>query len=117
MGGLVALPLVAHWAIERDGWRAGWLAVGACVLLVGFVPAWLFLVRRPEDVGLMPDGRPARAAPLADAPAPAAPAAFVQGMPAARPLEPAFSRGQALRTPTFWLLSLYTAAVIPCRRG
>jgi MFS family permease len=60
MGGLVALPLVAHWAIERDGWRAGWLAVGACVLLVGFVPAWLFLVRRPEDVGLTPDGRPAR---------------------------------------------------------
>jgi MFS transporter, OFA family, oxalate/formate antiporter len=120
MGGLVALPLVAHWAIERDGWRAGWLAVGACVLLVGFVPAWLFLVRRPEDVGLMPDGRPARAAPLDDAPAPAAPATFVQGMPAARPLEPAepaFSRGQALRTPTFWLLSLYTAAVYPVQAG
>src|SRR5262249_40208607 len=117
MAGLVALPLVAHWAIERDGWRVGWLAVGASVLLVGFVPAWLFLVRRPEDVGLTPDGRPARAAPVANAPAPAA---FVQGMPAARPLEPAepaFSRGQALRTPTFWLLSLYTAAVYPVQAG
>jgi MFS transporter, OFA family, oxalate/formate antiporter len=114
MGGLVVLPLVAHWAIERDGWRAGWLAVGACVLLVGFVPAWLFLVRRPEDVGLTPDGHPAHAAPLAGAPAPAARA---QGMPAARPLEPAFSRGQALRTPTFWLLSLYTAAVYPVQAG
>jgi len=119
MGGLVALPLVAHWAIERDGWRAGWLAVGACVLLVGFVPAWLFLVRRPEDVGLTPDGRPARATPLAGAPAPAR----APGMPAAQPLEPvepvepAFSRGQALRTPTFWLLSLYTAAVYPVQAG
>src|SRR5262249_3153443 len=71
-GGLVPLPRVALRAIERGGWRAGWLAVGACVLLVGFVPAWLFLVRRPEDVGLMPDGRPVRAAPVADAPAPAA---------------------------------------------
>jgi MFS transporter, OFA family, oxalate/formate antiporter len=119
MGGLVALPLVAHWAIARDGWRAGWLAIGACVLLVGFVPAWLFLVRRPEDVGLTPDGRPARAAPRAGAPAPGAPTS-VQGTPAARPLEPAepaFSRGQALRTPTFWLLSLYTAAVYPVQAG
>ncbi|HYW87347.1 MAG TPA: MFS transporter [Chloroflexota bacterium] len=110
MGGLVVLPLVAHWAIERDGWRAGWLAVGACVLLVGFVPAWLFLVRRPEDVGLTPDGRLAHAAP---------PLPRVQGMPADRlePAEPAFSRGQALRTPTFWLLSLYTAAVYPVQAG
>ena len=45
------------------GWRAGWLAVGATVLLVGFVPTWLFMVRRPEDVGLVPDRRsPAAAA-------------------------------------------------------
>jgi MFS family permease len=120
MGGLVALPLIAHWAIARHGWRAGWLAIGACVLLVGFVPAWLFLVRRPEDVGLTPDGLPVRAAPLAGAPAPSAPSAGVQGMPATRllaPAEPAFSRRQALRTPTFWLLSLYTAAVYPVQAG
>src|SRR5215831_15603273 len=110
MGGLVVLPLVAHWAIERDGWRAGWLAVGACVLLVGFVPAWLFLVRRREDVGLTADGRLEHAAP---------PPPRVRGMPADRrePAEPAFSRGQALRTPTFWLLSLYTAAVYPVQAG
>src|SRR5215813_1314392 len=120
MAGLVVLPLVAHWAIERDGWRAGWLAVGACVLLVGFVPAWLLLVRRPEDVGLTPDGRPARAAPLAGAPAPTASEPPLQGMsatPLLEPAEPAFSRGQALRTPTFWLLSLYTAAVYPVQAG
>jgi MFS family permease len=120
MGGLVVLPLIAHWAIERDGWRAGWLAVGACVLLVGFVPAWLFLVRRPEDVGRQPDGRAARSAPLAGAPAPTASEPCVQGVPATpllEPAEPAFSRGQALRTPTFWLLSLYTAAVYPVQAG
>ena len=55
MAGLVALPLIAHAAIEREGWRAGWLAVGVAVLIVGFVPNWLFMVRRPEDVGLLPD--------------------------------------------------------------
>jgi OFA family oxalate/formate antiporter-like MFS transporter len=115
MGGLVALPLIAHWAIERDGWRAGWLAVGACVLLVGFLPAWLFLVRRPEDVGLTPDGRPERAAPIPNTnlSGPSLPAASMQRTSA----EPQFSRRQALRTPTFWLLSLYTAAVYPVQAG
>ena len=57
MVGLIVLPLIAHFAMQQHGWRAGWLAVGIAVLLVGFVPAWLLLVRRPEDVGLLPDGR------------------------------------------------------------
>src|SRR3546814_7601433 len=36
MLGLVAMPLIAHAAILADGWRNGWLAVGATVLIVGF---------------------------------------------------------------------------------
>ena len=36
-------------------WRAGWIAIGVTVLAVGFVPVWLFMVRRPEDLGLLPD--------------------------------------------------------------
>src|SRR5262245_5399567 len=58
MVGLAALPLIAYAAMAQHGWRTGWVAVGASVLLVGFVPVWAFLVRRPEDVGLLPDGRP-----------------------------------------------------------
>src|SRR6266852_4093366 len=54
--GLVAMPLIAQLAILQYGWRAGWLAIGATTLLVGFVPTWLLLVRRPEDLGLAPDG-------------------------------------------------------------
>src|SRR5205823_10992618 len=54
--GLVAMPLIAQLAILRDGWRAGWLAIGAATLVIGFVPVWLLLVRRPEDLGLVPDG-------------------------------------------------------------
>src|SRR5438477_585789 len=54
--GLVAMPLIAQLAILEDGWRAGWLAIGATTLVVGFVPTWLLLVRRPEDLGLAPDG-------------------------------------------------------------
>ena len=105
MAGLVALPLIAHFAIERDGWRAGWLAVGVTVLLVGFVPNWLFMVRRPEDVGLLPD----RLSP--------APTQTGAESPREEISEPAFTRGQALRTPAFWLLSLFTMAVYPVQAG
>ena len=107
MVGLIVLPLIAHFAMQQQGWRAGWLAVGIAVLLVGFVPAWLLLVRRPEDVGLLPDGR-APDIPVANTGATTAPRAIE---------EPAFTRKQALRTPAFWLLSLYTAAVFPVQAG
>jgi MFS family permease len=100
MVGLVAMPLIAHLAIHAEGWRGGWLAVGGTVLLVGLLPAWLLLVRRPEDVGLLPDGGEA-----SPDPAPA------------RADEPQFSRREALRTPAFWLLSLYTMAVFPVQAG
>jgi sugar phosphate permease len=107
MGGLVSLPLIAHLAIAGHGWRAGWLAVGATVLIVGFVPSWLLMVRRPEDVGLVPDGRPLVVPATGSGSA-------APRMPIA---EPAFTRSEALRTPAFWLLSLYTMAVFPVQAG
>ena len=104
MLGLVAMPLIAHAAIMQDDWRTGWLAVGATVLIVGFVPNWLLMVRRPEDIGLVPDQR-------------AAPVSLSLG-PVVEPRpEPAFTRAEALRTPTFWLLSLFTLLVYPVQAG
>ena len=107
MAGLVALPLIAQLAMTAStmtgsatagsDWRAGWVAVGATVLIVGFLPCWLLLVRRPEDVGLQPDR-------LAD------------GTTAA-PVEARWSRAEAMRTPAFWLLSLYTVLVYPVQAG
>ena len=97
--GLIAMPLIAQFAIAHDGWRAGWLAIGAVTLIVGFVPVWLLLVRRPEDLGLLPD----RAAPVATG--------------SAAPPEPSFSRRQALRTAGFWLLLLYTVLIYPVQAG
>ncbi|EDP64327.1 hypothetical protein BAL199_08898 [alpha proteobacterium BAL199] len=103
MLGLGAMPLIAHFAIVQDDWRAGWLAVGATVLIVGFVPNWLLMVRRPEDLGLVPDRRA-----VATAAGDPEPPALV---------EPVFTRAQALRTPTFWLLSLFTLLVYPVQAG
>ena len=56
MAGLVAMPIIAQVAILYSNWRGGWLAIGLMILLVGFIPVWLFMIRRPEDVGLQPDG-------------------------------------------------------------
>jgi OFA family oxalate/formate antiporter-like MFS transporter len=106
MAGLVAMPLIAQLAMAREGWRAGWLAIGGVTLLVGFVPIWLLMVRRPEDLGLSPDGMVAMGA---DATMPVA--ARVAAA------EPAFSRRQALGTAAFWLLLLYTVLVYPVQAG
>jgi MFS family permease len=89
MAGLVAMPLIAQLAIVRDGWRAGWLALGVVTLVVGFLPVWLFLERRPQDRAPPPQGA----------------------------AEPRFSRAQALATPAFWLLMLYTVLVYPVQAG
>ena len=101
MAGLVVLPLLAQFAIGHGGWRGAWIAIGLLTLLVGFVPSWLLLARRPEDVGLRPDGA----------------AAHASAESSARHAEPRFSRREAIRTPAFWLLMLYTVLVYPVQAG
>jgi len=97
MSGLVVLPIIAQLAMQDGGWRHGWVAIGITVLAVGFLPVWLFLVRRPEDVGLVPDRIAAAAGPAV--------------------VEPRYSRAAAMRTQAFWLLSLYTVLVFPVQAG
>jgi sugar phosphate permease len=99
MTGLVSLPLIAEAAIARDGWRAGWAAVGSAVLVIGLLPSLLFMVRRPEDLGLVPDR------------------SVAGGRVRRRQGEPDFSRAQALRTSSFWLLCLFTLFAYPVQAG
>src|SRR5438067_2640866 len=102
--GLVAMPLVAQIAILHQGWRAGWLAIGAVTLVIGFVPVWLLLVRRPEGLGLAPDGFRDNADHRA------ADDRLLAG-------EPAFSRREALHTRAFSLGVVCTALVVPVLSG
>jgi OFA family oxalate/formate antiporter-like MFS transporter len=106
MAGLVSTPLIAQLAMLQSSWREGWVAIGVLTLAAGFLPTWLLLVRRPEDLGLHPDGLacgpPGLGAPLGAA---------------AGPLEPDYSRARAIRTPAFWLLLLYTMMVYPIQAG
>ncbi len=105
MTGLVCLPLIAQFSIQHAGWRESWLVVGATVLLFGLLPVWFLVGRRPEDLGLEVDGGPGeeqrdalghRLKPLP---------------------EPTFSRSEALRTPSFWLLNLFTFLFFPIQAG
>jgi MFS family permease len=85
-----------------QGWRAGWLVVAALALGVGLLPTLLLMRRRPEDVGLQPDG--------AGTPSP--------GKVASPPLEePSFTPRQALQTPTLWLLLVYSGLAFLVQAG
>ena len=93
MGGVLgpAFPLAIQWAISAYGWRDAWVAMGV-VSVVILLPL-AFLVRtQPEDMGLSPDGD------TGASPQPSARRARNVS------LEADHTRGQAIRTSTFWIL-------------
>ncbi|MBI2917443.1 MAG: MFS transporter [Chloroflexi bacterium] len=87
LSGLV-VPLLG-WLMDVHGWRAGALAGAVAFLAVG-LPASALMRHRPERYGALPDGAPQ--------PPPQSPAQPVA--------EATASAGQALHTPTFWLMAL-----------
>jgi MFS family permease len=94
-GGLaaLALPPLLIGLNAGVGWRAGWFVLALLAFLLSALPA-VFLHRQPEDVGLTPDGDEAPASPG----------------DATRPQEQVeFTRGEALRTRTFWILMVGVA--------
>jgi MFS transporter, OFA family, oxalate/formate antiporter len=90
--GVLLVPL-ATWVIDLWGWRAGWyaLAAGAAVLMY---PVALCMRRAPEDYGLYPDGL--------------SPAQLSAGLGerASTDFASSMTRGQALRTWSFYLIVL-----------
>jgi cyanate permease len=89
-GGLAALLLPLFLAPLNDslGWRSGWTIIGVLAFLFAAIPA-IFLIRQPEDVGLLPDG---------------AKQAVRTATPASQ--EVSFTLKEALNTRTFWLLMI-----------
>ena len=86
--------------IEAVGWRTAWLIFGTGAGLVLVPLALVFLRRQPEDMGLAPDGDPVAAVAAVDAPE------------QDDALEVSWTRAEALRNRTFWLMvagfGLYT---------
>ena len=102
MLGLTAMPLIAFAAMSIDGWRMGWVVIGCTVFLIGFLPNFLLLYRKPEDIGLLPDGDKLK---------------VDQQNTENKRIEPSFSRAEAMKTSAFWLLILFTALVFPIQAG
>ena len=65
IGSVTLLPWVQH-MIEETGWRTACTAMGILIVVV-LAPINLLLHKRPEDIGLLPDGDPA---PTATSPRP-----------------------------------------------
>ena len=102
--GLTVLPIIAFAVIEFWGWRASWLVIGALVLLVGVLPNLILMIQRPEDVDLSPytvEGKNSNTSDETNGP----------------DLERSLTRGEALRTPTFWLLVAFSALIYPVQAG
>ncbi|MBI4300371.1 MAG: MFS transporter [Chloroflexi bacterium] len=102
LSGVFMIPVI-QWLISSYGWRTTWLVMGILVWILVVIPSGLFLRRRPEDLGLRPDGDPApdseehveEAASLATLPR----------RPARMPVrEETWTLRQALRTRTLWFL-------------
>lgn len=92
MAGVVLTPAMTR-VIDEWGWRAGWrfMGVGALMLIV---PIALMMRRAPEDYGLYPDGKSS------------AQVAAGGGMKASADFAASLTRGEALRTVSFYMLVL-----------
>ena len=88
------VPLV-EFMIDSIGWRNAWVVLGI-ITTVLVAPVSLLMRRQPEDYGLKPDGFSED-----DDQAPGQAAAQEP-----ESSEPEWTRSQAVRTPTFWLLLL-----------
>jgi MFS family permease len=64
----VFLPLTA-WLVQAQGWRAALVSLAALLAVGTILPHALVLRRRPEDLGLRPDGAAAAAGPEDTGPA------------------------------------------------
>lgn len=96
----VCMPLLAASLILHIGWRSAWAVFGIVTLALVVGPSLLFMRRRPEDMGLVPDGK-SRAQQQCDMLANPTDIAKARAGAIA---DVAWSRREALRTPAFWLI-------------
>jgi sugar phosphate permease len=97
----LAIPLCAAYLFVLVGWRTTWAIFGIIAPLLVVLPALIFMHRRPEDIGLRPDGEPPPQNPNKLA---ATGETASDEHRRTLPAETLWSRSEVIRLPTFWLL-------------
>jgi len=97
--GTAIFPPFVAFMIFSFGWRMAWGALGLVVFLLSALPALIFLKRKPEDMGLQPDGK-----------------VHVEGFSGEKNDlthhgEPPLSRHQIIRHSDFWILITMTCFI------
>lgn len=104
-GGVVLAPITQE-LIDKYSWREAWAFFGVMTVLVALVPSVILLRRIPEDLGLRPDGDERH---VLVHPGPPAYGEFVEEELTPYDLtrvEVNLTSGEAVRTLTFWLLTV-----------
>jgi MFS family permease len=96
----VCMPVAAASLIVYAGWRGAWIVFGVVTLVLVVAPSLLFMRRRPEDMGLRPDG---------EADSASSGTGWRAGQSTTTPRsgsagDVVWSRRQALGTSAFWLI-------------
>lgn len=99
---VIMIP-VAVYVIAEHGWREMFWIFAILTWIVVLAPSTILIRRRPEDMGLRPDGVEPDA-PQGPAPTTLLPEQQRAGLQQAAP-EPVWTRGEALRAPAFWLIA------------
>lgn len=97
----MVMPLAASAMIEAWGWRTTWLVIGLGVIAL-VVPAGLYVRRRPEDLGMRPDGLVA----ASDAAPARLTAAQSQRRERLLAADVVWTRREVVRSPTLWVMVL-----------
>ena len=97
----LSIPIAAASLFVLVGWRDTWAIFGIIAPLLVVAPALIFVRRQPEDLGLRPDGDP----PLAAIAEPRESRTDDRRkQPAQSSDETVWTRAQAIRSGTFWVL-------------
>ena len=111
--GLGLLPLAAAMLIDAFEWRSAWVALGVFTIATGILPPLLLMARRPEDMGLEADPtRQAREPEVHAAPPAASP-----GRATALWRDTDYTVREALHTPAFWILALFSMVGFMAQAG
>ncbi len=111
LSGLVMLPVSAR-LIDALGWRATFVVYGLLTVAIILPLVWMFVVKRPEDMGLTPDGMPL-GGELADAVEPVIPVAPGDQL-FDHPGHLEWSTVSALRDRNFWVITSTIGLCICC---